>query len=192
MLRAMRYRLVRSVIRLLLRCGVDERELEAAVLRHQLKILRRGGARPRFTTADRAFLAGAARLLSRGRWDSFLVRPDTSSGGTESSRGEGAGTAPPARTSSARSLDQEPDPSVRPGEPQVGLPEDPRRAPAARDRRVRHDHRHGASPKRPRPGATAPRADLDAVPEGTGVGPALPRVPIRRAGPGSGSAPGST
>ncbi len=34
MLRAMRYRLVRSVIRLLLRCGVDERELEAAVLRH--------------------------------------------------------------------------------------------------------------------------------------------------------------
>ncbi len=77
MLRAMRYRLVRSVIRLLLRCGVDERELEAAVLRHQRKILRRGGARPRFTTADRAFLAAAFRLLSRERWRSFLVRPDT-------------------------------------------------------------------------------------------------------------------
>lgn len=74
---AMRYRLVRGVIRLLLRCGVDERELEAAVLRHQLKILRRGGIRPRFTDADRAFLAAAAGLLSRDRWGSFLVGRDT-------------------------------------------------------------------------------------------------------------------
>jgi len=74
---SMRYRLVRSLIRLLLRCGVDERELETAVLRHQLKILRRGGMRPRFTDADRAFLAAAAHLLSRDRWTSFLVGPAT-------------------------------------------------------------------------------------------------------------------
>ncbi len=74
---SMRYRLVRSLIRLLLRCGIDERELERAVLRHQLKILRRGGTRPRFTDADRAFLAAAAGLLSRDRWRSFLVGPDT-------------------------------------------------------------------------------------------------------------------
>ncbi len=74
---AMCYRLVRGVIRLFLRCGVDERELEAAVLRHQLKILRRGGVRPRFTDADRAFLAAAAGFLSRDRWRSFLVGPDT-------------------------------------------------------------------------------------------------------------------
>jgi len=47
------------------------------VLRHQLKILRRGGKRPRFTRADRAFLAAAAQLLSQDRWRSFLVRPDT-------------------------------------------------------------------------------------------------------------------
>ncbi len=47
------------------------------MLRHQLRILRRGGARPRFTPADRAFLAAAARLLSRDRWRSFLVGPDT-------------------------------------------------------------------------------------------------------------------
>jgi hypothetical protein len=77
MLMSMRYRLVRSLIRLLLRCGVDERELETAVLRHQLKILRRGGKRPRFTDADRAFLAAAAHLLSRDRWTSFLVGPAT-------------------------------------------------------------------------------------------------------------------
>jgi len=74
---SMRYRLVRTLIRLLLRCGVDERDLERAVLCHQLKILRRGGIRPRFTDADRAFLAAAAGLLSRDRWKSFLVGPDT-------------------------------------------------------------------------------------------------------------------
>src|SRR6266498_879445 len=77
MLMSMRYRLVRSLIRLLLRCGVDEQDLQTAVLRHQLKVLRRGGTRPRFTDADRAFLAAAAGFLSRDRWRSFLVGPDT-------------------------------------------------------------------------------------------------------------------
>jgi hypothetical protein len=75
MLMSMRYRLVRSLIRLLLRCAVDERDLETAALRHQLKILRRGGIRPRFTDADRAFLAAAAGLLSQDRWKSFVVGP---------------------------------------------------------------------------------------------------------------------
>jgi hypothetical protein len=77
MLLSLRYRLLCGLLRILVRCGVDERDLETAVLRYQLKILRRSGARPRFTTADRAFLAAAARLLSRDRWSSFLVRPDT-------------------------------------------------------------------------------------------------------------------
>jgi putative transposase len=77
MLLFLRYRLICGLLRLLLRAGVDERELETVVLRHQLKILRRGGTRPRFTDADRAFLAAAARLLSRDRWKSFLVGPDT-------------------------------------------------------------------------------------------------------------------
>jgi hypothetical protein len=42
-----------------------------------MKILGRGGTRPPFTTTDRALLAAAAQLLSRDRWRSFLVRPDT-------------------------------------------------------------------------------------------------------------------
>src|SRR6266498_5344976 len=79
MLMSMRYRLVRSLIRVLLRCGVDEQDLETAVLRHQLKVLRGGGTRPRFTDADRAFLAAAAGFLSRDRWRSFLVGPDRKS-----------------------------------------------------------------------------------------------------------------
>jgi len=77
MLWSLRYRLLCRLLRLLQRCGVDELDLETAVLRHQLKILRRGGTCPRFTTADRAFLAAAARVLTRDRWRSFLVRPDT-------------------------------------------------------------------------------------------------------------------
>jgi len=77
MLWSVRYRLLCWLLRLLVRCGLDELELETVVLRHQLKILVRGGTRPRFMTADRAFLAAAAQLLSRDRWRSFLVGPDT-------------------------------------------------------------------------------------------------------------------
>src|SRR6266511_1916427 len=77
MLLALRYRLLCGLLRLLVRCGLGERDLETVVLRHQLKILRRGGVRPRFTTADRAFLAAAARLLAPDRRKSFLGGRDT-------------------------------------------------------------------------------------------------------------------
>ena len=77
MLWSVRYRLLWWLLRLLLRCGLDEPDLENAVLRHQLKVLRRGGRRVLFATADRAFLAAAAMTLSRERWRSFLVGPDT-------------------------------------------------------------------------------------------------------------------
>ncbi len=58
------YRLLCWVVGVLARGG-GERELEIVVLRHQLAILRRGGKRPRYTTADRALLAAASRLLPR-------------------------------------------------------------------------------------------------------------------------------
>ncbi len=78
MLWSIRYRLFCGLLRLLVRCGLDELDLENAVLRHQLKILRRRrGRRLLFTTADRAFLTAVARFLSRDRWSSFLVGPDT-------------------------------------------------------------------------------------------------------------------
>jgi hypothetical protein len=47
------------------------------VLRHQLAILERGGKRPRYTTADRALLAAASRLLPRERWSCFALSPQT-------------------------------------------------------------------------------------------------------------------
>lgn len=53
------------------------RDIEIAVLRHQLKVLRRQVARPSFRPVDRAFLTAAARVLPRDLWPSFLVTPQT-------------------------------------------------------------------------------------------------------------------
>ncbi len=70
------YRLLCCLVGVLARCG-SERELEIVVLRHQLAILRRGGKRPRYTTADRALLAAASRLLPPERSSCFAVSPQT-------------------------------------------------------------------------------------------------------------------
>jgi putative transposase len=101
MLWSILYRLLCRLLRLLVRCGLDELDLETVVLRHQLKVLRRGGGRVLFTTADRALLAAAARVLSRHRWKSFLVGPDTLSRWHRNllKRRSGRGSRPPGRPS---------------------------------------------------------------------------------------------
>jgi hypothetical protein len=55
----------------------DAKDIELAVLRHQLAVLRRQVSRPRYTLADRMILAMLARLLPRERWAAFLVTPAT-------------------------------------------------------------------------------------------------------------------
>src|SRR6266536_5858867 len=55
----------------------DAKDVEIAVLRHQLLVLRRQVARPRYTPADRMVLAVLAKLLPRDRWPIFLVTPPT-------------------------------------------------------------------------------------------------------------------
>jgi len=78
MLGSIRYRILCLALRTLARLGaIDDRDLEIAVLRHQLRIMRSSGRRPSYTAADRAFLAAASRLLPTERWSSFLVGPDT-------------------------------------------------------------------------------------------------------------------
>ncbi len=55
-----------------------DKDVEILVLRHQVKILERQlHGRLRYRRADRALLAALSRLLSRGRWQAFLVTPET-------------------------------------------------------------------------------------------------------------------
>jgi len=56
---------------------ITQLELENAVLRHQVKVLRRTVHRPELRDRDRAFLAAASRAPCRERWASFLVTPQT-------------------------------------------------------------------------------------------------------------------
>jgi putative transposase len=53
------------------------KDVEIAVLRHQLRLLRRQVKRPEFHPADRALLAVLSSALPRRRWSIFLVTPDT-------------------------------------------------------------------------------------------------------------------
>jgi putative transposase len=70
--------LCRSVqLLVLLARGDAAKDLEILVLRHQLTVLRRQVSRPRLEPTDRALLAAISRVLPRGRWSCFLVKPDT-------------------------------------------------------------------------------------------------------------------
>ena len=79
MLASLLYVALRRMLQLVaLACrSEDFKELEIVVLRHELAILRRQVARPALRPVDRTFLAAASRLLSRKRWSSFFVTPDT-------------------------------------------------------------------------------------------------------------------
>jgi putative transposase len=52
-------------------------EVENAVLRHQLSVLRRTVKRPELRRRDRVVLAAASSLVPRERWSTFVVSPQT-------------------------------------------------------------------------------------------------------------------
>jgi putative transposase len=73
------YLMARWLVGMLLgRLGSEQtKDVEIAVLRHQLEVLRRQVKRPEFRPADRALLAVLSSALPRGRWSIFLMTPDT-------------------------------------------------------------------------------------------------------------------
>jgi putative transposase len=76
--RTLAFMILRRVLRLVnLGPTPDAKDVEMAVLRHQMMVLRRQVARPRYTPIDRMVLATLARLLPRERWSVFLVTPAT-------------------------------------------------------------------------------------------------------------------
>jgi putative transposase len=76
--RTLAFVIVRRVLGLVgLGPAPDAKDVEIAVLRHQLMVVRRQVPRPRYTPTDRLVLATLARLLPRARWPVFLVTPAT-------------------------------------------------------------------------------------------------------------------
>lgn len=67
------------------------KEVQIAVLRHQLAVLRRQVKRPQLRPADRAALAVLSRALPRRHWSIFLVTP-----------GHDPAVAPPVRSPNRR------------------------------------------------------------------------------------------
>lgn len=78
MLFALLYLFLRRVVRLIAGSTNDlDRDIELAVLCHQLMVLKRHVGRPRLRRRDRLFMAALGSVLSRARWSSFLVSPQT-------------------------------------------------------------------------------------------------------------------
>jgi putative transposase len=73
------YRLVHRVLEAIRIHRMDEvaKDGEILVLRHQLAVLTRQVARPRFTWSDRALVGALAPMFPRERWTSFFVTPET-------------------------------------------------------------------------------------------------------------------
>jgi putative transposase len=78
LVQTLRVVIVRGLLKLVgLGPAPDAKDVEIAVLRHQLAVLGRQVPRPRYTVADRMVLSSLARLLRREWWKVFLVTPTT-------------------------------------------------------------------------------------------------------------------
>src|SRR5919201_3604985 len=73
------YLALRALLGALLRSrrGLDVKDIELLVLRHELEVLRRQVVRPKLRAADRALLAAAACHLPRSSRGVLLVTPRT-------------------------------------------------------------------------------------------------------------------
>src|SRR5450755_3280684 len=142
---------------------------EILILRHQLAVLqRRQPRRPNLNWADRALIAALLGVIPKARRNGMrlLVTPDTilrwrrdlvrRRRAARSRRGRTGRPVLPERQGTG--------PPAGPGEPRMGLPQDPRRASRAGSEGSGIDSVGNSEECRNRPGAAADRAYLVAVP----------------------------
>ena len=154
--------------KLLLLLGIgptsDEKDVEIAVLRHQLSVMHRQVARPRFSPTDRAVLATLAKLLPRNAGEHSSSHPRRCCVGIASSwLGTGrslASAAVPTTHSMTRSLSS----SFVSREPAVGLSPHRWRMSKARRLRLCDECPERASTSSPQTGTTPNGSDVDRVP----------------------------
>src|ERR1700677_2213631 len=134
-----------SVFALLRLLPVSDRDKDTEILalRHQITVLERqlGTTRPRFSPADRAFLAALLHRLPRDVLGRFrlLIHPDTVlalAPGPAGPPPRGQVPPPTSRPAAHRPLHPPAGPAPGTREPELGLPAHSRRAP-----RPRHHHR---------------------------------------------------
>jgi hypothetical protein len=131
--------LVRHALRLVgLGPTPDAKDVEIAVLHHQLAVLKRQVARSRYAPTDRLILATLARLVSRERWSAFLVTPATLLRWHRELVRRRWTYARGPRVQRGLSCRCGAGPAAGTGEPSLGLPADLRRVRQARNAGVSH------------------------------------------------------
>jgi hypothetical protein len=116
-----------------------DKDVEILALRHQITVLERqpGTTRPRFSPADRAFLAALLHRLPRDVLGRFrlLIWPDTVLRWHRDLLARRHGQVPPRAPGAAAHRPLHPPAGAAPGtgESRLGLPAHPRRTPRARD-----------------------------------------------------------
>jgi len=166
------YLMTRRLVGMLLGSFRSEcaKDVEIAVLRHQLEVLRRQVKRPELRPADRALLAALSQALPRQRWSIFLVTPATILRWHRRLVTR-KWTQPYCRGGRPPLAEQVVALILRLArEPALGLPAHPRRAEEARDPSVSDHHQVGAPRQRASARASTGVRHVASIPSGAGHG----------------------